>query len=46
VDEAVFVTTGRLTSEQRREAAEAQVVVIEGRTELDRLAKRHNIEVY
>jgi len=29
VDEAVFVTAGRLTSEQRREAAEAQVVVLE-----------------
>lgn len=40
VDLGCFVTTGRLTSGQRREAAEARVTVIEGADELDRLAGR------
>ncbi|HXX65566.1 MAG TPA: restriction endonuclease [Polyangiaceae bacterium] len=40
---AVFVTTGRLTGEQRREAQEARVVVIEGREEIDRIAERHGV---
>jgi hypothetical protein len=40
VDLGIFVTTGRLTSAQRREAAESQVTVIEGADELARLASR------
>jgi hypothetical protein len=40
VDLGIFVTTGRLTSGQRREAAESQVAVIEGADELARLAGR------
>jgi len=43
-DSAIFVTTGRLTSEQRREAGEARVVVIEGRDEITRIAKIYGIE--
>ena len=46
VDEAMFITTGRLTSEQRRESQEARVVVVEGREELGRLAKVHNVEPF
>ena len=38
VDLGIFVTTGRLTGGQRREAAEAQLAVIEGYEELNRLA--------
>lgn len=44
LDAAVFVTTGRLTGEQRREAQEARVIVIEGRDEVSRLATQHGIE--
>ncbi len=43
---AVFVTTGRLTGEQRREAQEAKVIVIEGREEVDRIAIRHGLELF
>ncbi len=46
VGSAVFITTGRLTSEQRREAQEAGVIVIEGAEELRRLAKLHHIEPF
>jgi restriction endonuclease Mrr len=46
VDHAVFITTGRLTSEQRREAGEAKVVVIEGREEISRIANLHGIEEF
>jgi hypothetical protein len=46
IDQAVFVTTGRLTSEQRREAGEARIVVIEGREEITRIANLHNIEEF
>lgn len=46
IDQAVFITTGRLTSEQRREAGEARVVVIEGRNEILRIAKLYNIEEF
>lgn len=38
VDLGIFVTTGRLTGGQRREAAEARVAVVEGYEELNRLA--------
>lgn len=43
VDSAIFVTTGRLTSAKRREAQEARVVVIEGKEEITRIAKLHNV---
>ncbi len=46
LDAAVFVTTGRLTSEQRREAGEARVIIIEGREEVARIAKTHGIEEF
>lgn len=44
VDFAMFFTTGRLTGDQRREAAEAQVAVIEGEEELARLASHHGLK--
>lgn len=43
VNSSIFVTTGRMNGKQRREAAEAQVVVIEGSAELSRLAKQFGI---
>jgi len=46
VDHPIFVTTGRLTSEQRREAGEARVIVIEGRDEITRLAAAHEIPTF
>ncbi len=46
LDSAIFVTTGRLTGEQRREAQEARVIVIEGRSEVTRLAKVHGLEEF
>ena len=46
IDQAVFITTGRLTSEQRREAGEARVIVIEGREETNRIASRYNLEEF
>ena len=46
INQAVFITTGRLTSEQRREAGEANVIVIEGQPEIHRIASRHNIKEF
>jgi hypothetical protein len=46
LDSAIFVTTGRLSSEQRREAGEARVVVIEGREEISRIAKTYGVEPF
>ena len=43
IDKSVFVTTGRLTSEQRREAGEANVLVVEGQEEVARIASLHGI---
>jgi hypothetical protein len=43
VEHGMFITTGRLTTDQRREAGEARVVVIEGREELARIAKKHGL---
>jgi len=43
VDRSIFVTTGRLTSEQMREAGEASVIVIEGQDEVTRLAHVHGL---
>jgi hypothetical protein len=44
LDAAVFVTSGRLSGEQRREAQEARVIVVEGRDEISRLAAQHGID--
>ena len=38
VDTALFVTTGEMTAEQRREAREARVKEIQGRDEITRIA--------
>lgn len=46
VDQAVFITSGRLTSEQRREAGEARILVIEGQEEITRIASLHQIEKF
>ena len=46
IEHPIFVTTGRLTSEQRREAGEARVVVVEGREEITRLAAAHEIPTF
>jgi len=46
VNRTVFVTTGKLTSEQRREAGESEVVVIEGRDEVIRIAKQWGIKPF
>ena len=45
-DSAVFVTTGRVTSEQRREAQEAGVILWEGRDEVTRIASMYGIEAF
>jgi hypothetical protein len=46
VDEAIFITTGRLTGEQRRESQEAGVVVIEGLAEIHRIAKQFSVKPF
>ncbi len=46
VESAIFITTGRLTGGQRREAQEAKVIVIEGTDEILRLARLHNVEPF
>lgn len=46
VDHALFITTGRLSSEQYREARESNVIVIQGRKEITRLAKMNGIEEF
>ena len=46
VESAIFVTTGRLTSAQRREAQEAKVIVLEGAAEISRLASLHSVEPF
>lgn len=43
VESAIFITTGKLSSEQRREAGEANITVIEGKDEINRLAKLYKI---
>lgn len=43
IESAIFITTGKLTSEQRREAQEARITIVEGREEIGRLAKLHNV---
>jgi hypothetical protein len=39
----VFITTGRLTSRQRRDASEAGIEVIEGQDEVTRVAERYGL---
>lgn len=46
VETAIFVTTGRLTGSQRREAQEAKVTVLEGADEIFRLARLNNVEPF
>jgi len=46
IEEAMFITTGKLTSEQRREAGEAKITVIEGIDELNRIAKLYKYKTY
>ena len=46
IEHGIFITTDRLTTDQRREAGEARVVVIEGREEIARIAKTHGLEEF
>ncbi|MDR3020041.1 MAG: restriction endonuclease [Treponema sp.] len=46
IDEVIFITTGKLNSEQRREAGEAKITVIEGIDELNRIAKLYEYQTY
>jgi hypothetical protein len=46
IDKAIFITTGRLTSEQRREAGEGKIMIMEGVDELNRLAQEYDYELY
>jgi len=46
IEEVIFITTGKLSSEQRREASEAKITVIEGFDELNRIAKLYNYKTY
>jgi hypothetical protein len=46
VESAIFVTTGKLTGEQRREAQEARITIVEGREEISRLANLHSIGLF
>lgn len=43
IAEALFITTGRLSADQLREAAEGRIQVIGGRAEITRLAKKYNL---
>jgi len=45
MDAALFITTSRLTSEQRREA-EANVTVAGGREEITRLSTLHHMKAF
>lgn len=46
VDLAIFITTGRLSSEQYREARESNVIVIQGEKEITRIAKLHKLNKF
>jgi hypothetical protein len=46
IEEAIFITTGKLSSEQRREAGEAKITVIEGFEELNRIARLYKYKTY
>jgi len=42
----LFITSGRLTGEQRREAGEANIIVIEGRSEVKRISQLYGMEEF
>ena len=46
IEEVMFITTGKLSSEQRRESSEAKITVIEGFDELNRIAALYNYKTY
>jgi|GEM_PF-1611232 len=47
VDSAIFVTTGRLTPEQRRESGEVgRLLIMEGKDEINRIAQQHNYQTF
>jgi transposase len=43
LESAIFITTGKLTGDQRREAQEARITIIEGKDEITRLSQLHSI---
>ncbi|MEQ8426320.1 MAG: restriction endonuclease [Gammaproteobacteria bacterium] len=43
VDDALFITTGRLSTSQYREAREADVTVIQGKDEICRIAEKYKL---
>ncbi|MCC7004715.1 restriction endonuclease [Candidatus Nomurabacteria bacterium] len=43
IGKAIFITTGKLNGEQRREAGEADVTIIEGKAEIIRLSNLYNV---
>ena len=46
IDNAIFITTGRLKSNQYREAREAKVLVIQGEEEIIRIANENNYPLF
>ncbi len=46
VNRAMFITTGRLTGEQHREAIEASVIVLAGREEVNRICEQYSVEPF
>jgi hypothetical protein len=46
VHKAVFVTSGSLSSNQRREAGEGNIVVIQGRSEINRFAQQYRLQPF
>lgn len=46
IGQAMFITTGRLTGEQYREAVEANVVVLSGLDEINRQCAQHSIQPF
>lgn len=46
LDSAIFITTGRLSTSQYREAREANVIVIQGRNEINRIAKMNKLKIF
>lgn len=46
IEKAIFITTGKLNGEQRREAGEGQVTIIEGKDEINRLSILHHVEQF
>jgi hypothetical protein len=46
IDKAIFITTGKLNGEQRREAGEGQIAIIEGKDEINRLSDLYKLEYF